>query len=469
MTTSGTTINRFCSSGLQAVAMAAQAIIVDGTPVAIGGGLDSISLVQPKMIKGVVVERNLMKSHPALWMPMIDTADNVAERYNISRERLDSYALRSQQRTAAAQEKGFFDEEIVPMECVMKVKDKETGEVSKVNTSVTKDECNKPDTTIEGLAKLPAIRAEADPKATVSAGNASQLSDGASACVLMDEKEAERRGLTPLGAFKGFAVGNPYTNVYSGTFAGLATYWGHQLISKPTWDSYSELCIDAKRPAANAEKCEALVVQMYGEIGNLNPYALDFPVCTTGSPAQKRGRAQRHWLLNHMHADASPEMKKALGLGSAYEPCADDYTETYLNLPEVRKAIHVNSDVKWGQCSRTVRYSTKDSSSSMVDFYPELIESGANLNILVYSGDDDSVCATIGTQSWIWDLGYKVSGRAWRPYVVSDQTAGYLTKWKDTKMALLTVHGAGHEVPTYKPNVALDMFSRYLNGEFTDA
>ena len=207
VTTSGTTINRFCSSGLQAVAMAAQAIIVDGTPVAIGGGLDSISLVQPKMIKGVVVERNLMKSHPALWMPMIDTADNVAERYNISRERLDSYALRSQQRTAAAQEKGFFDEEIVPMECVMKVKDKETGEVSKVNTSVTKDECNKPDTTIEGLAKLPAIRAEADPKATVSAGNASQLSDGASACVLMDEKEAERRGLTPLGAFKGFAVG----------------------------------------------------------------------------------------------------------------------------------------------------------------------------------------------------------------------------------------------------------------------
>jgi carboxypeptidase C (cathepsin A) len=278
-----------------------------------------------------------------------------------------------------------------------------------------------------------------------------------------------KAGTFPKLNFKGFAVGNPYTNVYSGTFAGLATYWGHQLISKPTWDSYSELCIDAKRPAANAEKCEALVVQMYGEIGNLNPYALDFPVCTTGSPAQKRGRAQRHWLLNHMHADASPEMKKALGLGSAYEPCADDYTEAYLNLPEVRKAIHVNSDVKWGQCSRTVRYSTKDSSSSMVDFYPELIESGANLNILVYSGDDDSVCATIGTQSWIWDLGYKVSGRAWRPYVVSDQTAGYLTKWKDTKMALLTVHGAGHEVPTYKPNVALDMFSRYLNGEFTDA
>lgn len=125
VTTSGTTINRFCSSGLQAVAMAAQSIIVDGMPCAIGGGLDSISLVQPKMVKGVVVERSLMKSHPALWMPMIDTADLVASRYGVARERLDEYALRSQQRTAAAQAAGYFDEEIVPMDTVMMVKNKE--------------------------------------------------------------------------------------------------------------------------------------------------------------------------------------------------------------------------------------------------------------------------------------------------------------------------------------------------------
>ena len=207
VTTSGTTINRFCSSGLQGVAMAAQTIIVDGVPAAIGGGLDSISLVQPKMVKGVVVERGLMKSHPALWMPMIDTADLVATRYGISRERLDEYALVSQQRTAKAQAAGLYDDEIVPMDVTMMVKDKETGEVSKVKTSVVKDECNKADTTIEGLAKLKAIRHEADPNATVSAGNASQLSDGASACVLMEEGEASRRGLKPLGAFKGFAVG----------------------------------------------------------------------------------------------------------------------------------------------------------------------------------------------------------------------------------------------------------------------
>ena len=116
ITTSGTTINRFCSSGLQAIASAAQAVVVDGVPCAIGGGLDSISLVQPKMVKGVVVESKLMKTIPALWMPMIDTADLVAQRYGISRERQDAYSLVSQQRTAAAQAAGKFDDEIVPMD-----------------------------------------------------------------------------------------------------------------------------------------------------------------------------------------------------------------------------------------------------------------------------------------------------------------------------------------------------------------
>lgn len=207
VTTSGTTINRFCSSGLQAVAMAAQTIIVDGMPAAIGGGIDSISLVQPKMVKGVVVDKPLMKAFPALWMPMIDTADIVASRYGVKRETLDEYALRSQQRTAAAQAAGKFDDEIVPMETTMLVKNKETGEVSKVKTVVENDQCNRADTTLESLAKLAPVMIDKDPTATVTAGNASQLSDGASACVLMEESEASRRGLTPLGAFKGFAVG----------------------------------------------------------------------------------------------------------------------------------------------------------------------------------------------------------------------------------------------------------------------
>lgn len=207
VTTSGTTINRFCSSGLQAVASAAQSIMVDGVPCAIGGGLDSISLVQPKMIKGVVVEKKLISTVPALWMPMIDTADLVAQRYNISRERQDEYALISQQRTAAAQAAGLFDEEIVPMATIMMTKDKQSGETSKHDCTVTKDECNRPSTTLESLAKLEPVRLEADVNATVTAGNASQLSDGASACVLMSEEAAGKAGVAPLGVFKGFAVG----------------------------------------------------------------------------------------------------------------------------------------------------------------------------------------------------------------------------------------------------------------------
>lgn len=206
VSTSGVTINRFCSSGLQAVASAAQSIIVDGSPCAIGGGVDSISLVQPKMVKGAVTEAKLMKTYPALWMPMIETADIVAQRYSVSRARQDAYGLISQQRCAAAQASGLFDDEIVPMETTMLVKDKATGEVSKVAYTVVKDECNRKDTTIESLQGLAPVRLEADPEATITAGNASQLSDGASACVLMSEASAAQAGCIPLGAFKGFAV-----------------------------------------------------------------------------------------------------------------------------------------------------------------------------------------------------------------------------------------------------------------------
>lgn len=206
ITTAGATINRFCSSGLQAVANAAHSIIVDQYDCAIGGGVDSISLEQQNMIKGVKTEKSLLKSYPALWMPMIHTADIVAHRYSVGRDRLDAYALESQKRTASAQANGYYDDEIVPMETTMIVKDKATGETSKVPYTVTKDECNRADTTLEMLQGLKPIRIEEDPNATVTAGNASQLSDGASACVLLEEGEAARRGLAPLGAFKGFVV-----------------------------------------------------------------------------------------------------------------------------------------------------------------------------------------------------------------------------------------------------------------------
>lgn len=205
ITTSGVTINRFCSSGLNAIAMAARYVTEDGAKVAVGGGVESISLVQMGggMNFSHFTEEKLMQIRPDLWMAMIDTADIVAERYKVSREAQDEYSLRSQQRMAAAQAAGLFKDEIVPMAAKMKVVDKATKAESIVDAIVDKDECNRPDTTLEGLASLQPVKG---PGKFVTAGNASQLSDGAAAVVLMDEKEAERRGLEPMGLFKGFAV-----------------------------------------------------------------------------------------------------------------------------------------------------------------------------------------------------------------------------------------------------------------------
>ena len=205
VTTSGTTINRFCSSGLQAIASAAHYIKNEGADVAVGGGVESISLVNASghMNRFHITEDKLMEIKPALWMAMIDTADIVAKRYNVARDYQDEYALRSQQRIAAAQAAGLFKDEIVPMATKMKVVNKETREESFVDYVVDKDECNRPDTTLAGLQSLQPVMGEGK---FVTAGNASQLSDGAAAVVLMEAKEAERRGLKPLGRFKGFAV-----------------------------------------------------------------------------------------------------------------------------------------------------------------------------------------------------------------------------------------------------------------------
>ncbi len=210
-TTSGVTVNRFCSSGLQTVAMAAQQIMTEGTDIAIGAGVESISLNQMsgKMNLHRITEEKLMASMPALWMAMIETAEIVAERYGVSRERQDQFSLESQRRTAAAQQAGKFKDEIVPMETKMVVVDKETKEARKVDYVVTKDECNRPDTTYEGLASLPPVfknGQQVKEGKYVTAGNASQLSDGAAAVVVMEAGEAARRNLKPMGIFRGFAV-----------------------------------------------------------------------------------------------------------------------------------------------------------------------------------------------------------------------------------------------------------------------
>ena len=204
VTTAGTTVNRFCSSGLQTIAMAAQRVIVDNVPVMVAGGLESISLVQndhANRYRG----RNewIEENKPAIYDAMLTTAQTVADRYSVSREAQDEYALQSQMRTAAGQQRGAFDDEIVPMPTVKAVVDRESGEASYEEVTLTQDEGNRPSTTPDGLAGLEPVTG---PDGHITAGNASQLSDGASACVVMEAKEAERRGMQPLGYFRGFTV-----------------------------------------------------------------------------------------------------------------------------------------------------------------------------------------------------------------------------------------------------------------------
>ena len=202
VTVSGMSIDRQCASGLMAISIAAKQVIVDRMPVCVAGGVESISLVQTGEMR-LGPDPELLAMHNGVYMPMIDTAEIVGNRYSISRERCDEYALRSQQRTAEAQAKGLFDDEIIPVTANMAVKNKETGEVSMQEVTLAKDEGNRPGTTLEGLASLEPVRG---PEKIITAGNASQLSDGASACVVMEAGMAADRGLQPLGRYVGVAV-----------------------------------------------------------------------------------------------------------------------------------------------------------------------------------------------------------------------------------------------------------------------
>jgi acetyl-CoA C-acetyltransferase len=203
VTTAGMTVDRQCSSGMMAIALAAKTVIADNVDIMVGGGLESISLVQNEHANTYrAADPKLLAMHEHIYMPMIDTAEVVAKRYKISRESQDEYALQSQQRTAAGQEAGRFDGEIVPLPSNKGVMDKETKEISFVDVVLEKDEGNRPTTTMDGLAGLNPVREGG----FITAGNASQLSDGASAAVVMEAKVAEKRGVQPLGVYRGTAV-----------------------------------------------------------------------------------------------------------------------------------------------------------------------------------------------------------------------------------------------------------------------
>ena len=206
----GMSVDRQCASGMMAIATAAKQILHDDMTIVIGGGVESVSLVQTNdMRRDRAQDPALLESVPGLYMSMLETAELVADRYGISRDAQDEYALRSQQRTASAQQAGRFDDEIAPMASVMNVTDRATGEVSQKKITLTKDEGNRADTNLEGLASLKPVFADGmfvKAGKFITAGNASQLSDGASAAVLMEAAEASRRGLSPLGIYRGMAV-----------------------------------------------------------------------------------------------------------------------------------------------------------------------------------------------------------------------------------------------------------------------
>ncbi|MDF1802129.1 acetyl-CoA C-acyltransferase [Thalassovita sp.] len=203
VTSAAQTVNRFCASGLQAIAMATADIQLGRAEAVVAGGAESISLVQPVLNKANLQDRWLSEHKPAVYMDMIDTADIVAQRYGISREAQDAFALESQTRTAAAQQTGKFDAEIVPMNTIMAVKNRETGEVTMQDVTVTRDECNRPGTELANLASMEPVKGQGK---FVTAGNASQLSDGASACVILSDEAAAKADATPLGALRGFVV-----------------------------------------------------------------------------------------------------------------------------------------------------------------------------------------------------------------------------------------------------------------------
>jgi acetyl-CoA C-acetyltransferase len=198
----GVTINRFCSSGLQAIAMAAQRVIVDQVPMLVAGGVESISCVQLEMNQHMLLEPSLQKTKPELYWTMLQTAEQVAKRYNISKDRQDEYGVRSQLRAANARDQGLFNDEIVPIKVTMGIADTKTKMLSTQEVTISQDEGIRTDTNLEGVSKI----RSALPGGVITAGNASQFSDGASASVVMNSKLAEKRGLQPLGIFRGFAV-----------------------------------------------------------------------------------------------------------------------------------------------------------------------------------------------------------------------------------------------------------------------
>ncbi len=270
--------------------------------------------------------------------------------------------------------------------------------------------------------------------------------------------------------FKGFLVGNPYLDYYSGSGAEMEALWARQMIPKPSWDKYVSNGCTTSVGLLNNSACSTMMLEFMYMTANSNPYALDYPTCVT---------AQQSWMSDFIFNRSKVknglfgsklQAHPGVSLKEDYQPCEDNYATDYMNRMDVKTALHVNKDIDWEECSRTVKYEMADKMKSVVHLYRELIDDKeANLNILIYSGDDDGVCATQYTSHIVFDvLGYHPSSY-WKLWKVDGQTAGYITQFntpwsRDSRFAYSTVHFAGHEVPTYKPKEAYKLFESYISG-----
>lgn len=284
---------------------------------------------------------------------------------------------------------------------------------------------------------------------------------------------------------KGFLVGNPFINYFSGTGSEIETYWGHQLIPKPLWDRYVKEGCNKSEIKLHNDKCQKLVYELEDYVGRINPYALDYPVCTS---AQQTWMTEFMWTNQKKHKKEMEERKRLkekfptaqryffnqIPSVKNYRPCIDKYSKKYLNQSTVKKALHVKESIDWVECTDKVHYSMEDQDLRIEKYFKSILDDKElpNFRILVMSGDNDAVCGTVGTQKWIWSLGYEPKSM-WKPYYVENQVGGYITHFKTSidetdksRFIFATVSFAGHEVPTYRPIVAYYLFKAFINNEY---
>eukprot|EP00640_Fibrocapsa_japonica_P000932 CAMPEP_0113943222 /NCGR_PEP_ID=MMETSP1339-20121228/21113_1 /TAXON_ID=94617 /ORGANISM="Fibrocapsa japonica" /LENGTH=644 /DNA_ID=CAMNT_0000948035 /DNA_START=89 /DNA_END=2023 /DNA_ORIENTATION=+ /assembly_acc=CAM_ASM_000762 len=293
--------------------------------------------------------------------------------------------------------------------------------------------------------------------------------------------------------FGGFAVGNPYTDPKENALGMFGTFYGHQLVPRPLWTEYEKGCLPLydisysnllDDDSGDVQQCMAMEGQMMEFVGGLDPYALDYATCLSPNAELAKagvGRGQRAQLLQSVmegrmapyvqryyqksmrselrEIDSSSEEERLM---LAYDQCENTWMTEYLNQPEVKAALHVPDDIEWEECSYQLNYDRSDMADPMEPHYKYLIDSDADIRIWVYSGDDDSVCGTMGTQMWVYDLGYEIT-RPWQEWKVNGQVAGFEVLFDG--LSFVTVHDAGHEVPAFKPEESLALFKAFLAGE----